>query len=213
MHQILKDALEPLSYLIYFITILLALKTNRSPQVMVLLFYYLLAIPLICSAVFIINVSRNVAIYNSFFFLTICVFSYYFHSILFNSFRKVIIVIIFIINLGLFIGFDLLHGGLIKVHTPFYAITYLSVVIYSLVYFEQVMSNVSEMNLLLQFNFWLVSGYLLYYFGSFFIILFYDNVEINDRAIIWSLQNVILFISSVLTLSGSLWISRHRQFS
>lgn len=124
-----------------------------------------------------------------------------------------IIVIIFIINLGLFIGFDLLHGGLIKVHTPLYAITYLSVVIYSLVYFEQVMSNVSEMNLLLQFNFWLVSGYLLYYFGSFFIILFYDNVEINDRAIIWSLQNVILFISSVLTLSGSLWISRHRQFS
>lgn len=122
-----------------------------------------------------------------------------------------IIAFVFITNLVLFIIYDLVPQGILKIHTPLYAITYMSIVIYALLYFEHLMRNVNELNLLHRFDFWLVSGYLLYFFSSFFIILFYDNVEVNERAILWSLQNVILFISSLLTMSGSIWIYHQKE--
>lgn len=184
------------------------------PRIKKILFiYYLISIPLISVGVFTKNVLVNHTVYNLFFFITICILSFYFKSVVFDKTRRNIINIVLGINVVLFAIYDVIKGGLSDINTLSYAVTYLSVLIYALLYFEHLIRNVNELNLLLQFDFYLVSGYLLYFFSCFFIILFYDNVEIEERAVLWSLQNVILFISSILTISGSLWIYSRRKFT
>jgi len=98
-------------------------------------------------------------------------------------------------------------------NTPVYASTFISIVAYSLLYFDQVIRNVNELEILKQFDFWLVSGYLIYFLSSFFIIIFYDEVPLRHRAFLWSLQNMVLFISASLTFSGYLWITYKNKSS
>ncbi len=207
MRHFFKDFLESFSYLIYTISVFIVLNKSKSIRKKVLFFYYLTVTLLLLVASFTKNPIVNNCIYNVFFFTTVCVFSYYFKSLLFiNKTKRSLINFLFIINLILFISFDVVNHRLFEYNTHVYAITFLSIVVYALLYFEQVIRNVNELNLLHQFDFWLISGYLLYFLSSFFIILFYNNVEINQRAVLWSLQNIILFLSSVLTISGSIWI-------
>ena len=212
MRQVLKDLLEPFSYLIYALAIFLMIRKRNSKGLKRLLIYYVLALPYITWAVLTRLVQINVTLYNCFFIITVTVFSGYFLSILRGRTKRAVIGIIFLINLVLFIKADLLYRGFLLIHTDIYAATYLSFIIYTLMYFENVITNVNERNLLTQFDFWLVSGYLLYFFSSFFIILFYDNIDVTQRALIWSLQNVILFLSSLVTLFGSLWIYRQKEY-
>lgn len=188
------------------------LNRGKSIRSKVLLVYYLFATLLLFVACYTkVDVINN-SIYNIFFFTTIIIFSYYFKSILYNRLKKNIIDFLLVINSVLFIKTDLVFNQLSGYNTDVYAITFLSIVVYALFYFDQVLRNVNELNLLHQFDFWLVSGYLLYFLSSFFIILFYYEVEINQRAVLWSLQNFILFLSSVLTITGSLWIYYQKKY-
>lgn len=212
LRQIFKDTLEPFSYLIYAVSFFILLNKGFPRIKKILLIYYLISIPLISVGVFTKNMIVNHVVYNLFFFITICVLSFYFKSVVFEKTRRSIINIVLFINVVLFAIYDLINGGISDINTFSYAVTYLSILIYALLYFEHLIRNVNELNLLLQFDFYLVSGYLLYFFSCFFIILFYDNVEIEERALLWSLQNIILFLSSMLTISGSLWIHHRKKF-
>ena len=212
MKDFLKNALEPLSYLIYAISVFVMLHKTKSVKKEVLFVYYLVATLLITIACYTHHDMVNILTYNVFFFITVCFFSWYFKSVLVSKPKKIVINIIFLINLAVFINISLVSHQLFGINNYVYAITYLSIVVYALLYFDHVLRNVNELNLLHQFDFWLVSGYLLYFLSCFFIILFYDNIEINQRAMLWSLQNIILFISSVFTLSGSLWIRYQKKY-
>lgn len=211
MRHFFKDVLEPFSYLIYTISVFIIWNRSKSIKRTVLFVYYLLAALLLTVACY-PNANINNLIYNIFFLITACVFSYYFKSILFNKTKRNIIKFLLVINVILFIKSDILLHQQFNYNTDVYAITFLSIVIYALFYFDQLLRNVNELNLLHQFDFWLVSGYLLYFLSSFFIILFYYEVDINQRAVLWSLQNFILFLSSVLTLTGSLWIYHQKKY-
>lgn len=213
MRQVFKDILEPISYLIYAVSLFITLNKGLTLIKKILFAYYVLAVPIISIAVFTKNAFLNHVVYNMFFFITSCVLAFYFKSVVFDRVRKGTINIVLIINIVLFVIYDLVKAGLGDINTLSYGVAYLSIIIYALLYFEHLIRNVNELNLLLQFDFYLVSGYLLYFFSCFFIILFYDNVEIVERAVLWSLQNVILFLSSIITLSGSLWIHRRQNFS
>ena len=154
----------------------------------------------------------NRIIYNIYFFITISVFSYYFKSLVSTKTKKDIVNLLFIINLILFINICIISHQLFEINNYFYAINYLTIVIYSLLYFHDVLKNVNEIKLLHQFDFWLVSGYLLYFLSCFFIIFFYENIDISLRATLWSLQNIILFLSSVITISASIWIYQKKYY-
>lgn len=212
MKDFFKNGLEPLSYFIYALSILIILARTKSNKKEVLFIYYLMASLLIFVACYTKEVRVNRLIYNTFFFITICVFSYYFKSLVFNKTKKYVINILFIINLIIFITSSLISQQFFDINNYVYATTYLSIVIYALLYFEDVFRNINELNLIHQFDFWLVSGYLLYFLSCFFIILFYDNVEINQRGTLWSLQNIILFFSSFFTISGSVWIHYQKKY-
>lgn len=212
MKDFFKNDLEPLSYLIYAISILIMLARTKSFKKEVLFIYYLIASVSILIACYTKDVSVNRLIYNAFFFITICVFSFYFKSLLSNKTKKYIVNILFLLNLIIFIISSIISQQFFDINNYVYAAIYLSIVIYALLYFDEVFRNVNESNLLHQFDFWLVSGYLLYFLSCFFIILFYDNVEINQRAALWSLQNIILFFSSLFTIFGSVWIHYQKKY-
>ena len=205
MEEFLKHDLEPLSYLVYCLAVIIILKKQRPFRRKLLGLYYILAsiiIAIACHS----DDQVNRILYNNFFFLTICVFSFYYHDLVKNSMKKKVILGLFVLNLALFIKI-VVSNQLMEINNYSYAITYLTVVIYTLLFFDQVLRNVSELNILHQFDFWLAAGYLMYFLSCFFIILFYDNVEVKYRALLWSVQNIILLFSALLTLAGSLWIS------
>lgn len=212
MKDFLKNALEPLSYLIYALSIFIIPGKNKRGKKVVLFFYYLLASILIGIACYTPSNEVNRIIYNTFFFITISFFSYYFKCLLKGKWRIKTLAFLYGIHVIIFIKITLISHQLLLMNNYVYAFTYLSIVIYILLYFVQVLNNVSELNLLHQFDFWLVSGYLLYFLSCFFIILFYENIDINQRALAWSIQNFILFISSIFTLSGSIWINSQKKY-
>ena len=192
----------------------LKLIGDSSIKEKVLFIYYLFATILAFIAYYIYvympaDVDNN-WVYNILYFITICILSYYFYHVLNNKIKKNIVIFLFIVNLILFMVFDIVLHRFYVFNEYVYAICFLSIVVYSLFYFDQLLRNVTELNILFQFDFWLISGYLLYFLGCFFIILYYLTIPVTERGPTWALQNIILLLSSVITLTGYLRI-RYRK--
>jgi hypothetical protein len=181
----------------------------------VLFTYYIIGTLLILYAsllAFYKTMGDNNWLYNLFFLLTICIASYYFFQILQNKIKKYVIAILFVVNVSLFIRYDILAHQFFNTYNNYVnAFCFLSIVVYALLYFDQLLRNVSEQNILNDFDFWLISGYLLYFLGGFFLILMYKDANVEQRGIIWAIQNTILLCSSLVTLTGTLWIQRRRN--
>lgn len=216
MESFLKNFLEPFSYLIYAVVLYIKLATDQTFEKKVLFVYYLCATVLLLAASFLVIYTEedidNNWLYNIFYLITICILSYYFYQILNNKVKKYVVTFLLIINLILFIIYDIIFKQFYNEFNGYvFAICFLSIVIYALLYFDQLLRNVSELNILYKFDFWLVSGYLFYFLGCFFLILFYESATVEQRGNVWTLQNVILFLSSLITLSGNLWIRYQKK--
>lgn len=211
----IKNFLEPFSYLIYAVAFLLEYRTSKSMRAKVLFIYYLVAVILISYACIIaLHFDKdNNWLYNIFYFLSAIVFGYYFNSILIRKINKTIVLILFFLVAINFIITDLIFR-----HPYFHsfsnAFLFLCVVISSLLYLHELLNNMSEKNILLNFNLWVVSGYIIYFLGGFFIILSYgyftDKFTYGQRPILgtlWSILNVLLFITSTITLLSHVWIA------
>jgi len=216
LESFLKNFLEPFSYLIYAVVLYIKLATDQTFEKKVLFVYYLCATVLLLAASFLVIYTEedidNNWLYNIFYLITICILSYYFYQILNNKVKKYVVTFLLIINLILFIIYDIIFKQFYNEFNGYvFAICFLSIVIYALLYFDQLLRNVSELNILYKFDFWLVSGYLFYFLGCFFLILFYESATVEQRGNVWTLQNVILFLSSLITLSGNLWIRYQKK--
>lgn len=205
--------MEAFSYLLYATAVFVARDNSKSSVSRTVLFiYYILAALLITIAAY-PNVALNNFIYNIFFFITICVISYYFHTLLVGKAKRAILYLLVVVNLLLFLINDVIYQQYDQYNPYVYSISYLSIIVYALLYFHQLMTNVDEKNLLYRFDLWVVSAYLLYFLSSFYIILIYGEVEVSRHALIWSAQNIILFLSSAITLIGSSWIYYQKKYS
>ncbi len=211
----LKNFLEPFSYLLYTLLLLIILSKKSPAKIKILFIYYLTAVIITYYASFLSYVKTNGDnnyLYNLFFFITISAFSYYFYNILIGRNKKYIICFLFLINLVLFIEYAIVLKQFQHTYNNYPTATcYLSIVVYCLFYFDQLLRNVTEVNILHEFDFWLISGYLLYFLGAFFIILIYKDKSESQRAIIWAFQNIILFTSALIALTGNIWIRYHRK--
>ena len=103
-----------------------------------------------------------------------------------------------------------------------YSIVSFSVVLYVIMYFHQLLSNVTDENLFHDFNFWLGSGYLIYFLGSFIIFLTYHyftnrilaTYTQEERQLLtnlWGLHNCLLFSGAGLLLGFILWLGYQRK--
>lgn len=217
MFSLITNFLEPICYLIYTGIFMSVFFLERSSSRTVLLFYYFFAFITIFYACLLAHVNTwgdNNWLYNLFFFVTIIVLSYYFFNLIDSRNKKTAILVILLVNVGLFIWHDIISQKFYDNYNHYVvAVCFLSIIIYSFLYFHQLVTNVGHRNILIDFDFWLVSGYLLYFLGAFFAILFYKNASIEQRAILWGLQNIVLFLSALITLSGNLWISHKKKLA
>ncbi len=214
MEPFLKNFLEPFSYFIYAITLWREYRRDKLTREKVLFIYYFLAAVIISYAsVIALNYANNNWLYSIHYFLSAVIFAYYFVKVLTNRLNRLIAGSLF--TLVLLIYFS---TNIILENTYFNsigtAVFFLSVLICSFLFFNELLNNMTEKNILLNFDFWLISGYVLYFLGSFFIILSYDyfsNKFNYDQQLIlgnlWSIQNSLLFIASLLALGSHLWIA------
>lgn len=205
-----KNFLEPLAYLLYTFLLLISIDRRSSIAKKILFVYYLAALFITYYANYLSfskTLGDNNYLYNLFFFMTACIFSYYFYHLLRGKARKITVVFLLLLNIFLFIFYDIIHKQFDGTYNNYVTATcFLSIIIYSFLYFHQILKDVNELNILHEFNFWLVSGYLLYFLGSFFIVLFYSEFKTELRGVVWAFQNIILFTSALIALTGNLWI-------
>lgn len=218
LESFFKNFLEPVCYLIYAIVFCLQFNKDKTFEKKILFFYYISATLLLLFASFnAMNIDEQIDndwLYNIFYLITICVLSYYFYQILLDKTKKLAVLFLLSVNVVIFITYDMVLGHFFKSFNGYvYAICFISIVAYALLYFDQLLRNVNEQNILYQFDFWLVSGYLLYFLGSFIIILFYRSVDIDDSGNVWALQNIILLLSSLVTLHGYLSVPSANRLS
>jgi hypothetical protein len=215
MRQVFVHFLEPLSYLVYVIAFLVIIRKRRDRLKMFLLGYYVVATALILTASMLSYKKTwgdNNWLYNIFFLLTIVTLSLYFHQLLTTPFKKLFVKGALVVNLLLFLIFDIALGQFFFHYNNYViAVCYLSIVGYTFLYFHQVITNVTDLAIVHHFNFWLVTGYLVYFLGAFFIVLFYNNVGRELRGFVWGLQNIILLLSALLTLYGAIYLTKKQR--
>jgi hypothetical protein len=163
----------------------------------------------------------NEWVYNVLWFLTAPFLSFYFLQILTEPAKKrSIIWLTAIVSLFFMVNFsaDWISGEPEKLYSISASATCLCITIWCFLYYHKVLTNVSAGNILQNFDFWLVSGFLLTFLGGLFIvftylplsIFVYQNSTFDGRnllTIVWSVFNILLFLSAVVTLIVSIWIN------
>ncbi len=206
MRSFLINELEPVAYLIYMLAVLLQLKHQRSFRHKVLAVYY--ATGALVVYIGLVFSENNFWTYNVLFFANILAQSRYYLTLFESKTKKKIIIACCIFNTILFIYINIISFKYNDYNNYVYAISFITIVLYSLLYLHQLLINLKEESLLLNFDFWLVCGYLLYFLGSFIIILYYNYYTSNKiaRGDLWAMHNTILFICAAFTMFISLQI-------
>ena len=219
MGSFIKNELEPFSYLIYLFAIFFEYKREKSVLKGVLLAFYFfsfLSLSYACKIALDENDNNN-WIYNIHYIVSSIVFGYFFFRVLSDRNLRLLSMLLF--------GFTFL----VLVITSYFiqktvfnsygsALLFIVIVLSCFLFLRQKFKSVNEEPLFLRFDMWLVSGYLLYFLGAFLVILmyrYYTNKLPPEKqyllADIWAVQNVLLFVSSLLVLIGFLWGSFRKK--
>lgn len=216
MGDVVAKFLEPFSYFIYTVTFIISIGWKKNVKQFLLLYYAFSTVIIFYASLLAYRktLGDNNWLYNLFFLITVIALSYYFHETIANRCKKHLIQFILLVNILLFIWYDIILKKFWEEYNNYVvAFCFLSIVLYTFLYFHELITNVNEQSILLDFDFWLISGYLLYFLGAFFVILFYKNASVVQRSVLWGLHSGILFLSSVITLSGSLWMSYQKKLA
>ena len=215
--------LEPLSLLLYLTAIsLLYFKFDRSFRNRVLIGYYLV-ISILMAKTFRIP---NIQIYNILYIFTSLALGYYFYSLLRVRKIRFIIAILSLMPLVYYITNNTVFEGEVVFDSIGYVISSTGVLIMVFLYLRYILANVNEKPLILNFDFWFICSQLIYHLGAFGIFLTYSYFtkkilpsgyySPENRLILtylWGVHNVLLFLSSLITCTGILWIAYSRKSS
>ena len=203
MRYFLKELLEPISYLLYGFLLFAAYAARKVEMYKLLSLYYVFA----SAMLFIANAENDAHRnsdwnYNFLFLVCILVFSYYYYHICQAIIKRRFIINCCLANTATFFYFMIKKNGLFTYNTYAYALAFISIIIYSLFYYQQVLQQVSEESILRKFDFWLVSANLFYYMGAFIVVLFYDYSDLTIRGELWGAQSIVLFMSCLIAFRG-----------
>ena len=175
--------LEPLSYVLFSIAFLLRTSIDKQAKVKVLLIYYLFAAASFSYAGWLVFKNQNNNwIYNIIYLPAVLAICYYFHETFYSRKNKTLVKFLIALNLIYFVVRIILPGSWSIIDSFGYSLLSISVSVLSFVYFYQLLRHVNEYKVWTNFDFWLISAYLLYFLGSFFIFLLYSNLTYNMLA-------------------------------
>lgn len=224
MIALITNYLEPIACLLYFIALVINYRIKKSTGLHILFVYYLFAILLLTAGAFRIGAknNNNIWVYDLLLLFTSVLIGIYFYRLFRASAKKKIVLVL----IGIYIIYAIIRNLTIAEIRLFdslgYSLVSASVTVYVFMYFHQVLKNVTGVNILKEFDFWLASGYLFYFAGSFiiFVSYYYFTTKIlatyteEERDLLtalWGLHNVLLFISASSLLIGSLWLAYRRK--
>ncbi|MEO6454553.1 MAG: hypothetical protein ABIN97_10790, partial [Ginsengibacter sp.] len=108
-------------------------------------YYGFAALLLLLSSILSNNSIDNNWTYNLFFLVTIVIISWYFHLILVNPINKFLVKLLLIVNLLLFLKYVILTNRFLgNYNSEIFGFNFLTIVVYSLIYINQLMKNVKE---------------------------------------------------------------------
>jgi hypothetical protein len=224
LYSFINNYLEPTGYFIYLIALWLYARRYKEKLITALLAYCFLTFVVMLAASIMVKHSSaaNIWLYNIHAFLTIVFLGFYFRKLFLTRAKMRAVTLLS----GLIVLYLLVKNIVMQDYQLFdsmgYSLVSAAIVFFVLMYFHQLLSNVSDQNILRNFNFWLASGYLIYFAGSFIIFLsyYYLTTQIlatytaQERELLttlWGVHNMLLFVSAFSLLIGSLWLTYRKK--
>lgn len=225
MFSFLVNQLEPLSYLICFVTYGLILRRDVSKSIKVLFIFFLLAFLSMAYCSYLTSLTKeNVFMYNFFLLPLSIIFLhlYFFYTIL-GKLKKNIIAFLFFSNGLIFLITTFSSNQPAFFNSIGFAMLGFSVTLYCFFFFQERLRNVSETNIYDSIDFWIVCGLFIAFSGSFIVFLTYHYLTVrltrhhnaeDERllTILWLVPNIFLFINSLISLTGYIWVYYRRNF-
>lgn len=223
--RFIQFALEPFSYLVYLGAILIHYRHSGWRSEKWLLAYYLISVVLMAYAANIFSdETNNIWAYNISAVVTLLCISIYFYRLLQATAKKRVVAGLLSIFLVYAIIKNIVLRDILLFDSMAYSYVSAAVSVYVLMYFHQILKNVTETDIFREFNFWLASAYLIYFMGSFIIFAsFYyftnriiDSYTMPERQLLstlWGVHNLLLFVSGSGLLLISLWLTYGKKSS
>lgn len=219
--------LEPLAYLLYVIAgFIFFRRTNTLRSKLFIANYFICLLLMLWIAVTFFTQQNNTWLYSLIFLITGSFHGLYYHQVFHSALKKkialtsIVIVIVYFIYKYLVLKAELYDSlG--------FAMMAMLIVIFVFMYYHQLLRDLNEKVIYHSYDFWVNTGWLIYYLGSFMILLsFYfltvrylpkrDPKDQQILTMLWGVHNVLLFLSSLITLTTHVWIayrSRSRSSS
>lgn len=192
---------------------------------MILGVYYFTACVLMLRANFVGSTgTSNIEFYNLWNLMTVIALSLYYSFVIKKTLTKRIIAVICVVQTFYFVIINVRPSPEILFDSNGQVLLSVGILVMVFFYMAQLLQNVNEDPLSLNFDFWFSSAQLIYYLATFLIFLTFryltkkvidgDYLD-QDRELLtklWAVHNVILFLSSSIIAGSTLWI-RYRSKS
>lgn len=225
MYSFLANHIEPLSYLICLITYGLIFRKDKSTRIKVLFIFFLLAfISMAYCSHLLSNNIPNISIYNLCLLpLSILFLHVYFFNVPFGKLKRKITFLLFFVNLIVFIATTFFSKQAVFFNSISFATLGFSITVYCFFFFHERLKNVTETNIYDSIDFWIICGLFISFSGSFIVFLTYHYLTIkisehftdedaNLLTVLWMVPNIFLFINSLISLTGYIWVYYRRKF-
>ncbi len=225
MFSFLANHLEPLSYFICFLTYGLITRRNTSLRIKVLFIFFLLAFITMAYSSYLADQAReNIFLYNFFLLpLSMVLLHIYFLNTINGKLKKRVSVFLFFANVLVFIITTFFSKQAVFFNSIGFAMLGFSVTVYCFFFFHEKLNNVTETNIYDSIDFWIICGLFIAFSGSFIVFLTYHylTIKITEHqtdedasllTVLWMVPNVFLFINSLISLTGYIWVYYRKKF-
>jgi len=225
LRAVISFYLEPVAYLIYLGSIFLySWKNPGDTRFRFLLVYYFIASVFMAKANIHRHGTSNILLYDLMFLFTSIALGFYFFSVLSTLWKRALIFFLCSFEIVYFVLNKFIFKSAPLFDSTGYVILSTGIVIMIFMFMHQILSNVSDKSLLVNFEFWYVASLMIYFLGSFVIFLtfgyltrkilpaqLYSNENRDLLTAVWGVHNVLLFLGSLLTLGSLVWISFRKK--
>jgi hypothetical protein len=213
--------LEPTAQFLYLAAISYCLwKVDRSNRFKMIWVYYLIGFLILFKILF---TRHNSYLYSLLYVTTSVGFGFYFYTLFESRVKKWFAIFPGLITLVYYLT-KTITGGEPLFPSIGFIISSTGIIILIFIYLYDLMTHVKEDALSRNFDFWFICSQLVYHLGAFGIFLTYNHLtakilaaehySVKNRELLtylWGVHNVLLFLGSLLTWFGIVWIVSRRR--
>lgn len=217
--------LEPAAYFLFAAFIFYHARSDRRGKTKVLYLYYFVATILMARAAILgMNGHANIEIYNLLCLLTAIGAGVYFYHTLTAAWKKRLVVGFCLLNALYYLRYHVLSQPELVYDSLGQVVLSTGIVIMAFLFMHQILTNVTDEPLSMNFDFWFVCSQMIYHLGAFATFLTFnyltkkilpqETYSVENRMLLtnlWRVHNVLLFLTALINATGVLWIASRRK--